>query len=482
MALTRCQVAIIGAGFGGLGMAAQLKRHGISDFVVLEKGDDIGGVWRDNSYPGAACDIPSHLYSFSFAPSATWSRHYAPQEEILGYLHGLADRFGLTEHIRLGTEVTTCAFDDNDGHWTIETAAGDTIEARALVAATGQLNRPAYPRVPGLDTFEGTVFHSARWKHDHDLRGERVAVVGTGASAIQFAPAIASDVRRMYVFQRSAPYVIERKDHPYSQRRRRLLERFPALLRVHRWAIYWDHERRLPALTHPRLGRMLRPLFDRHLEEQVPDPELRAALTPDYPLGCKRVLRADDWYPTLQRPNVELVTCGLSEVRPHSVVDERGQEHEVDTIILGTGFKTTEFLAPMTIRGRGGRDLNEEWASGAHAHLGITISGFPNLFLIYGPNTNLGHNSIIFMIEAQLRYVLEAVARLSNGTRLLDVRPEVQGRFLDSVERRSRRTVFTDCRSWYVDEHGHNVTNWPASTIGYALATRRLRIEDYACR
>jgi cation diffusion facilitator CzcD-associated flavoprotein CzcO len=480
MALTSCQVAIIGAGFGGLGMAAQLKRAGVDDFVLLEKGDDVGGVWRDNTYPGAACDVPSHLYSFSFAPSARWSRHFGQQPEILGYLRSVTDRFGLRPHIRFATEVTRCTFDEDDAVWAIETAGGETIRARAIVAATGQLNRPADPRVPGLDHFQGNVFHSARWDHDHDLRGERVAVIGTGASAIQFVPEIAPEVDRLHVFQRSAPYVIERGDRFYSERRHRLFERVPLLLRLHRWAIYWNHERRVPALVYPTLGRLLLPLFRRHLEQQVPDPALRRALTPDYPIGCKRVLISDDWYPALQRDNVELVTSGLREVRERSVVSDDGSEREVDTIILGTGFNATAFLAPMTIRGRAGRDLNEAWADGAQAHLGITVSGFPNLFLIYGPNTNLGHNSIVFMIEAQIRYVLDALQRLRAGARYLDVRPAVQERFVARIEGRSQRTVWTaGCRSWYTDANGRNVTNWPGFTIGYRLATRRLRMADY---
>jgi len=475
-------VAVIGTGFGGLAAAVRLKQAGIDDLVLFEKSDDVGGVWRENTYPGAACDVASHLYSLSFAPKADWSRRFAPQAEIHQYLRDVARDFGVLPHIRFGTEVLGAAFDEENGTWRLTLAGGGEHEADVLIAATGQLSRPSTPDIPGLDRFEGTLFQSAQWDHDHDLTGERVAVLGTGASAIQFVPAIAPEVASLAVFQRSAPYVLPKPDGPYDAKARRAYRRIPGLLRLSRERIYLTNElRSLGFNTEPRLLFAHRARYRRHLREVVPDPELRAKLTPTDPMGCKRILMSNDWYQALQLPQVEVVTDRIAEVRPHSIVTTDGVERTVDTIVLGTGFAATEFLAPMRITGRDGRDLHEQWKDGASAHLGTVVPGFPNLFVLYGPNTNLGHNSILVMLEAQIGWVVQAVRALAQGrVRWLEVRREVADAFDAWVQERVGHTVFAGgCRSWYLTASGRNTQNWPASTLTFRRRLRRLDLDEF---
>ncbi|RBY85035.1 NAD(P)/FAD-dependent oxidoreductase [Blastococcus sp. TF02A-30] len=477
------RVAIVGTGFGGLAMAVRLRQAGLTDVFLFEKSHDVGGVWRENTYPGAACDVPSHLYSLSFAPKADWSRRFAPQAEIHQYLRDVARDFGLLPLIRFGTEVTEAAFDEGTATWRLRFADGGTHEADVLITALGQLSRPSTPDVPGLDRFRGTLFHSAQWRHDHDVTGERVAVLGTGASAIQFVPAVAGRTAKLSVFQRSAPYVLPKPDRAYRERAKRAFARVPGLLRLSREANYFSNElRTLGFNTEPRLLFAHRKRFFAHLRKAVPDPELRAKVTPTDPMGCKRILMSNEWYPALQLPQVEVVTDRITEVREHSVVTADGAEREVDTIVLGTGFAATEFLAPVRFTGRGGRDLHAQWADGASAYLGTTVPGFPNLFVLYGPNTNLGHNSIIVMLEAQVGYVVQAVQELARGRRRwLEVRPEVAAAFDAWVQRRVGGTVFAGgCRSWYLTESGRNTTNWPASTLTFRRRLRRLDLADFA--
>jgi cation diffusion facilitator CzcD-associated flavoprotein CzcO len=476
------RIAIVGGGFSGVGMGIALRRAGIDSFTILEREERIGGVWRDNTYPGAACDVPSHLYSYSFEPNHEWSRRFSPQAEILAYLERCAERHDLGENVRLGTEVTAARFDDRHARWSLETAAGETIEAAALVTACGQLSRPVEPRIAGLERFQGPWFHSARWDHDVDLTGKRVAVVGTGASAIQLVPTIAPRVERLSVFQRSAPYVIPKPDRPYRSWQRGLFRRLPqaqALNRLYVWLLFetfiagFTGSRRVMGLARRR--------FERQLREQVPDPELRRALTPDYEMGCKRILISSDYYSALVRPNVELVTTPIRELTASGVLDEAGQEREVDAIIFATGFAATDFLAPIEIRGLGGRDLNDAWRNGAEAYLGLTVSGFPNLLLLYGPNTNLGSGSIIYMLESQITYAVDAIRALSRtGASYFDVREDVQARFNRQLERRLASTVWqSGCGSWYVNEAGRNTNNWPGFMTEYRRRTRRLDLSDY---
>jgi cation diffusion facilitator CzcD-associated flavoprotein CzcO len=475
-------VAIIGTGFGGLAAAVRLLQSGVDDLVLFEKSGDVGGVWRDNTYPGAACDVPSHLYSLSFAPKPDWSRRFAPQAEIHQYLRDVARDFDVLRRIRFDTEVLAAAFDEATGRWRLRLAGGGEHEADVMITATGQLSRPSTPDIPGLDSFRGAVFHSAQWDHAHGFREERVAVLGTGASAIQFVPEIAPLTARLSVFQRSAPYVLPKPDRPYRSRALTAFRRVPGLLRLSREGNYFSNElRSLGFNTEPRLLVTHRARFREHLLREVPDPDLRQKLTPTDPMGCKRILISNEWYPALQLPQVEVVDDRISEVRGHSIVTADGVERPVDTIVLGTGFAATEFLAPMTITGRDGRDLHQQWKDGASAYLGTVVPGFPNLFVLYGPNTNLGHNSILVMLEAQVGWVVQAVRALRDRRmERLEVRPDVAAGFDAWVQRRLAGTVFaTGCHSWYLTGRGRNTQNWPASTLTFRRRLRRLRYEDF---
>lgn len=479
------RVAIIGTGFGGVAAAVRLLAADVEELVLFERSDDVGGVWRANSYPGAACDVPSHLYSFSFAPKADWSRRFAPQEEIHQYLRDVARDHGVLPHVRFGTEVTAAELDDARGCWTLHLSGGGTHEADVVVAATGQLSRPARPLLPGLERFAGAVFHSAEWDHTHRFEGERVAVVGTGASAIQFVPRVAERAAHVTVFQRSAPYVLPKRDWAYPAALRTSFARVPGLLRASRYGNYWNNEvRSLGFNTDPRLLAGVAARYAKHLRAAVPDPVLRAKVTPADPVGCKRVLISNEWYPALQRDDVDLCTERIVEVRDRGVVTADGTEHPADTLVLGTGFAATGFLLPMRVRGRGGRDLHAQWAGSARAYLGTAVPGFPNLFLLYGPNTNLGHNSILLMLEAQVGWVVQAVQHLRrSGTGWVDVRPEVADAFDHWVQERTRRTVFAGgCTSWYLTPDGRNTQNWPASTLTFRRRLRRFRPSEFVAR
>jgi cation diffusion facilitator CzcD-associated flavoprotein CzcO len=473
----------VGAGFGGIALGIRLLQAGIDSFRILEREDSIGGVWRDNVYPGLTCDIPSHLYSLSFEPNAEWSRRYASRDEILAYEERLVTKYGLGRHIQTGTEVTRADFQEGEAVWRVTTGDGETIEADLVVCATGQLSRPAPAPLPGVDGFDGPVFHSSRWDRDVDLAGKRVAVVGTGASAIQIVPEIAGDVEQLFVFQRSAPWVVPKGDRTYSPLERRLFRRSRAFLRFVRRRQYWTYELLGWLLTQAPAG--MKQLFERQLlrtiEKEVADPELREMVTPSYPIGCKRVLVSDDWYPTLVRPDVELVTDAVTDVRADAIVTADGAERQVDAIVLATGFRTTEFLAPMEVTGLGGRDLNEAWRDGAEAYLGMTVTGFPNFFMLYGPNTNLGVGSILCVHESQIRYILDSLDELSRrGARYLDVRAEVQREFNDEIQEQLAESVWTaGCSNWYVTESGKVVNNWPGLSSQYDRLTRELDPDDY---
>lgn len=476
------RIAIIGTGFGGMGMAARLKQSGIDTFTVFEKADSVGGTWRDNTYPGAACDVPSHLYSLSFVPNPGWSRKFPTQPEIRSYLESIPGRTGITDHIRFGAEVRSLVWDDDDGVWnvTVADADGERTEAfDAVVTATGQLNRPHVPAIPGLDSFEGPVFHSARWDHDVDLTGRDVGVVGIGASAIQFVPAIAEQAGSLTLFQRSSNYVAPKADGPLSDRARRLLHLEP-FRKAYRLSIWARFESRFIALREGSwMAKIGQDRFDQGLEQLVGEKLSRDAVIPDYPLGCKRILIANDWYPTLLRPDVTVVTGGVEAVEAGAVVVD-GVRHPVDALIFGTGFESTGFLVPMQVVGRNGADLHETWADGAQAHLGITVSGFPNLFMLYGPNTNLGHNSIIFMLERQISYALTCIRSLVDGGRPLDVRPGAQSASNRRLVRELGRTVWAaGCHSWYKTETGKITNNWSGPTITYWARTLRPRWTDF---
>ncbi|HTR90675.1 MAG TPA: NAD(P)/FAD-dependent oxidoreductase [Trebonia sp.] len=477
-------VAIIGTGFGGIGMAVWLQRAGITDVVLLERAAGLGGTWRDNSYPGAACDVPSHLYSFSFAPNPSWSRSFSPQPEILDYLRGVAAAEGVTGKVRFGEEVTSARWEPAGRQWRVSTTRG-TLTARFLVCAGGPLSDPMVPDIPGLDTFAGAVFHSATWDHDHDLTGRNVAVVGTGASAIQFVPQIAPLVGRLTVFQRTPPWIMPRRDRRISRPERWLFRHVPVTQRIARAGIYCGREAyALGFVKEPAILHAAEAVALRHMHRQVADPDLRARLTPSYRMGCKRILLSNDYYPAIARPNVSLVTEGIKEVSEAAVVTGDGREHPADTLIFGTGFHVTDFPLAQRIFGPDGISLAGRWSAGPAqtAFRGTTTAGFPNLFVLTGPNTGLGHSSQVFMIEAQIGYVLGALLHAGRrGVDRIEVRPEVQAAYERMVRRKMRTTVWATggCKSWYLDAEGRNVTLWPGFTWTYARQTRRFEPSDY---
>ncbi|MEU0049319.1 NAD(P)/FAD-dependent oxidoreductase [Streptomyces sp. NPDC006309] len=477
------RVAVIGSGFGGLGAAVRLRREGITDFVVLERADSVGGTWRDNSYPGCACDVPSHLYSFSFAPHPDWPRTFSGQRHIRAYLEHVTDLFGLRPHLRLGSEVKLMTWDTEKLRWTVETTRG-TLTADVVVSATGPLSDPKIPRIPGLESFPGQVFHSARWDHDYDLRGKRVAMVGTGASAIQIVPAIQPEVGRLTLFQRTPPWVLPRVDRAISGAERWLHRRLPVTAQVRRGLLWGIRELQVQAFTKrpDELG-VVEQLAKRNMARAVKDPALRARLTPDYRIGCKRILLSSTYYPALARPNVDVVASGLSEVRGSTVVAADGTEAEVDAIIFGTGFHVTDMPIAERVVGADGMTLAESWKGGMRALRGAAAAGFPNFMTVIGPNTGLGNSSMILMIESQLNYLADYLRQLhvlGDGT-ALDARPDAVEAWNRRVQERMKRTVWNTggCTSWYQDASGRNTTIWPGTTTEFRRATRRVDLAEY---
>jgi cation diffusion facilitator CzcD-associated flavoprotein CzcO len=480
--MTSPRIIIVGAGFGGLGTAIELIDHGLDDVVVLEKADSPGGVWRDNTYPNAACDVPSSLYSWSFAPNPDWPRRYSGQAEILSYIDRVVDERGLRSRIRCGVEVTAASYDESTATWTVTTADGASLTCDFLVTAVGQLSRPVIPEIPGAETFTGPAFHSARWRHDVDLRGKRIAVLGTGASAIQFVPGIQPGAGHVTVFQRSAPYVVPKMDRAYTKVHHQAFTRFPRTQRFGRQLTWTMSEQLNKSLvgTNP-MKKILELAWRVHLRTQVRDPQLRARLRPDYPIGCKRLLFSNDWYPALASPNVEVVTDEVTEVLPDGVRTADGTVHEADVIIYGTGFAATEFLAPMRITGAGGVDLNDAWADGARAYYGICLPGFPNLGIVYGPNTNLGGSSIINMMESQSRFIRQLVQAAARSGSIV-VREETEKRYDAEIQERLAASVWGGCSSWYRDEGGRVTTNWPGTVVEYKARTLDLDLDDFEVR
>lgn len=465
-------------------MAIQLLRGGERRFAILEKGAEVGGTWRDNSYPGAECDVQSHLYSFSFAPKPDWSQRYAGWQEIQQYILDTTERCGVRPYIRFRQHVTGLHFDEHAAHWRVLLASGVELRARHVVLATGPLHVPNKPALPGIERFAGRVFHSAEWQHDFDLRGKRVASIGTGGSAIQYCPRIAPHVAQLYVFQRTPAWVIPRDTRCYSESAKRRFRGSDALRRLHRARLYWQNESRVWPMFQPWLARMIQRLARYNLRRAVGDAALAQRLTPDYTIGCKRILISNDWYPMFRRPNVQLVDTGIREVREHSILTADGAEHPVDCIILGTGFVVDPrvYLQAFPITGLPGHQIARDWAAGAEAFYGISVAGYPNLHQLVGPNTALGHNSIIFMIEAQVRYVLKAIRQLERGRAdALDLRADVQAGSYREVQERLRRTVWQagGCRSWYQSTDGHNDTLWPGFTFDYWWRARRFAADAY---
>ncbi|HEY5427761.1 MAG TPA: NAD(P)/FAD-dependent oxidoreductase [Solirubrobacteraceae bacterium] len=477
------RVVIVGGGFSGLGMAIGLKRHGVEDFVVLERAPDVGGAWHHNSYPGCTCDIPSHLYSFSFAPNPNWSHTYSPRDEIRDYLRRCASEFGIRPHLRTGVELLTATWREADQRWELDTSRG-RYSADVLVSATGPLTEPKLPDVPGLDRFEGTAMHSAQWDHDYDLRGKRVASIGTGASAIQYVPEIARDVARLYVMQRTAPWVMPHGNRPIAERERALYRRAPIAQRAVRAGVYASRELLVLGFAkQPRLMGALERLARSHMATQISDPALLAQVTPDYTIGCKRIVPSNRWYRALAADNVQLVTGGLVRVGAHSVVGGDGVERDVDAIIFGTGFHVTDPPIADVMHGRDGRRLADIWAGSPRAYLGTALPGFPNFFMLLGPNTGLGHGSMVYMIESQIEHVRRAVAHLdATGAATLEVSAQAHASFNADVDARLRGTVWDTggCASFYIDATGRNATLWPDWTWRFRRRCARFDRDAYA--
>jgi cation diffusion facilitator CzcD-associated flavoprotein CzcO len=474
-------VVIVGAGFGGIAAAIELRRHGIRDVTILERAHDLGGTWLYNSYPGAACDVPSHLYSFSYAQRRDWSRLCSPQAEIHSYMSEVARTHGVDRMVRTDTSVDDCTWDAERCRWRVRTTTGEMYEADALVIATGQLNQPSVPRLDGIESFAGHSFHSARWDHDHPLEGKRVAVVGTGASAVQLVPEIAGRVRRLSVFQRTGNWLMPRRNRRYNAPVRSTIERVPGLQALRRKFVFEYTESLTLAIRHPEtIGRLAASRSAAFMRSQLTDPEIRAKAWPDYTFGCKRILFSSHYLPALQRPNVQLVTDAIAGLEPDGIRTAAGALHELDCVIWATGFKTTDFMLPMSVSGEHGVELRERWSGGAHAHLGMCVPGFPNMFLMYGPNTNTSGGSIIVYLEAQASYLRQALQLLDERRAgAIAVRPQVEAASDRELQARFAGTAWTRCDSWYRDEQGRIVTNWPGYMREYLKRTAQLDADEY---
>ncbi len=470
---------IVGGGFSGLAMAGRLQRAGGWRFLVLEQDGAVGGTWRDNRYPGCACDVPSHLYSLSFAPAYDWPRRFAGYRDIRAHLEAAAQP--LRPHLRCNARVTAAHFDEAAALWNVTLADGGTLRTRFLIAGLGPLNRPALPDFPGLERFSGPVFHSMSWPQDLSCEGLRVAVVGTGASAVQIVPALASQARQLTVFQRTAPWVVAKGDRPYSPLARAAFRRLPGLRRLYRAWLYLSQEIVGLAFLHPALMRLAQRRVRQGLARRLPDPALRAQLEPTHTMGCKRILLSDDYYETLQRPHVRLVTAPVAHVAPGALVTADGREHAADVLVFATGFRHAEVAPEPAIRGCGGQTLQQAWRDRRAAYLGCAVAGFPNFFLLGGPNSGLGHNSVLFMIEAQAHWILQALrtARRRN-LRTIGLKAASYAKTLEEMARRSRTTVWeSGCRSWYLDENGNNTAIWPGLSAEFWLRTRRFNERDF---
>ncbi len=475
-------IAIIGAGFAGIGMAIQLRKAGIESFTIFERADDIGGTWRDNTYPGAACDVPSHVYSLSFEPCPDWTHKFAPSAEIQGYLLRLVEKWQLRRHLRTGTEIAAARFDEERGAWTLTTKGGETFAARVVVSGVGGLVDPALPNIDGIGSFAGQMFHTARWNHDYDLAGKKVAVIGTGASAVQVVPSIAPLVHKLSVFQRTPAWVVPKHDKVYSDRARRLFARLPLALQASRYLQYWLSELFGPMvfLDAPRLSALGEKMSLMHLRAQVRDPELRRKLTPSFQFGCKRILISDDYWASFERDNVDLVTEPIAEIRPTGIATRDGAFYEVDAIILATGFALGLTSAPFPVTGRGGRTLDEAWSRGAVAYKGMAVSGFPNWFILMGPNTGPGHTSVLVYTEAQITHALQAIRKImQDDLRFVDIRQDVQDRYNDGIQGRMKYMVWSGCHSWYLSDDGSNHSLYPGFAAEYVARARHFRPSEY---
>jgi cation diffusion facilitator CzcD-associated flavoprotein CzcO len=476
-------IAVIGSGFSGLGAAIRLDKAGHHDFVVLERGDDVGGTWRDNTYPGAASDAPSHLYSYSFAPNPGWTRSFARQSEIQDYIRGVARDAGVLDRHLFGCEVNNASWNDRKQRWELLTSHG-RFTADVVIAAFGALAEPALPAIAGIEGFTGELVHSARWKQDTDLSGKRVAVIGTGASAIQIVPAIADVAAHIDVYQRTAPWLVPRRDRTFTRAERWAFRTVPSVMRLARAAIYANREAMVVGLAKaPRLMKPVELVLRAKIRTEINDPELRRKVTPNFRLGCKRMLLSNDWYPTLDRDDVELITEGIREVDGRRIITADGTAREVDAIILATGFHVTDSPMFDLICGSDARTLAQTYADkGRQAYKGTAIAGFPNMFFLVGPNTFVGHTSVVYMIEAQLNYIVDAIDTMkTHGIRSVEVRREVQDAYNETLQRKLASSVWMTggCASWYLDAHGNNTTIWPDFTFRFRNQTKRFDLDAY---
>lgn len=475
-------IAIIGAGFSGIGMAIQLEKAGIDSYTIFERAAEVGGTWRDNTYPGAACDVPSHLYSLSFEQNGDWSRLFSESAEIQRYLLGLVEKWRLREKLRLDAEIRAAKFDEAKGAWTLTLASGETHHARAVIACVGGLVDPAWPSIEGRERFEGDTFHTARWDHAVDLQGKRVAVIGTGASAVQVVPSIASRAAKLDVFQRTPAWVLPKQDRAYSEKERRRFSGSRFALRISRLAQYLTTELRGPIvmLDSPRLSALPEKMSAQHLNAQVSDPVLREKLRPSFQLGCKRILVSDDYWVAFDRDNVDLVTEDIREIREHCIETSDSVSREFDVIIYATGFDVGFRSTPFDVVGRNGISLDSAWQKGAVAYKGLAVAGFPNWFTLMGPNTGPGHTSVLVYTEAQMAHVLGAVTHLRDKRwRSVEVRRAVQDRYNAGIQRRMRHMVWSTCKSWYLSDDGSNRALYPGFATEYVLRTRRFKPRDY---
>ncbi|MDX1587671.1 MAG: NAD(P)/FAD-dependent oxidoreductase [Oleiphilaceae bacterium] len=485
VAATHTRVAIIGTGFSGLGMAIQLKKSGEQDFRIFEKEGGVGGTWRVNHYPGCACDVQSHLYSFSFEQNPEWTRMFAPQKEIRGYLEHCADKYRLRPHIHLNTGLARAEWDEPAQLWRLEDEHGKRYTANVLISGMGGLSIPSYPNIQGVERFQGKAFHSQDWDHDYDLRGKRVAVIGTGASAIQFVPEVQKQAGQLYLHQRSAPWIMPKPDRAITEGERTLFRRLPMAQNLQRKAIYWMLESRvLPMVVSPKVLKVAKMMAKRHIRNQISDPQLRRKVTPDYEFGCKRILLSNNYYPALDQPNVEVVTDDIREITETGIVTADGKHREVDAIIYGTGFKAGDPVPKGLVKGRNGQDLQELWQEGPEAYKGSAVAGFPNLFMLMGPNTGLGHNSMVYMIESQIQYALDAINTMKReNLTSVEVDEKAQMHYNRRLQGRLGGSIWNDggCTSWYLHpETGKNVALWPGFTFLFRQQTRQFDRQAYA--
>lgn len=479
---TRTRICIVGAGFSGLGMGIRLRQAGITDFIILDRGSEVGGTWRDNHYPGCACDVPSRLYSFSFQPNPDWSRKYAPQAEIWAYLKNCVDQYDLASHIHCNRELGRAVYSEPDARWRLECKDGQRIECQVLISATGGLSRAALPAIPGLECFSGPAFHSSDWRHDIDLSGKTVGVIGTGASAIQFVPRIASQVKQLVLFQRTPPWILPRRDRAIRQSWKWMYRKFGLIQKLVRGLTYLQMESRALGLSrYPVLLRIMEKRARWHIAASLHDKTLRERVTPRFRLGCKRVLLSDDYYPSLARQNVRLETASIEKVQQQGVRLDNGEFVALDILVYGTGFQATSPVPAGMIVGREDQDLTDAWQAGPEAYLGTTVAGFPNFFMLMGPNTGLGHNSVVYMIESQIGYVLRCLETMrERNLRSVEVRPEVQEAFNVHLQAEFAGSVWTSgCDSWYLHNSGKNTTLWPGMSYQFRQRMKHFRLSDF---